>query len=306
MPRMASTRGQALPRRAALAAFALGPALLLPGCGIRLEEDAPRVPLVPTRKPIGGEEALLTLLADSARLETLAGSTEGALAASLVALHGSQRTALERALTARAVPLPTASPTPTPSASGPVATLREGELAGYLGHAAYLPCAPDLRATVSSLLAQRYAAALLLGAPVRAEAPPPLSGAAVSRLVDRLREAVWRFEVIAAQSSGSQRKLAMATLAVLQQVRDEATMAGGASNPPLGYVLPGPVTTASAARALAGPTLSDLRAAFGDELIELAETTGGSGLATVPRWLGSIEAQAHRWGVPLVAFPGLG
>ena len=52
------------PSRRLVTAGALGALVaVLSGCGIRLEDDAPRVPLVPTRSRIEGEDALVRLLA---------------------------------------------------------------------------------------------------------------------------------------------------------------------------------------------------------------------------------------------------
>ena len=46
-------------RRALLTAASLAPLALLTACRVRLEDDAPRVPLIPTREPTEDEALLL-------------------------------------------------------------------------------------------------------------------------------------------------------------------------------------------------------------------------------------------------------
>ena len=71
-------RPTSLSRRAVL----LGGVVALPlsGCGIRLEDDAPDLPLVPQRTPVAGEAALLAMLA-SLRAERPAESVPAGAAA---------------------------------------------------------------------------------------------------------------------------------------------------------------------------------------------------------------------------------
>ena len=96
---------------------------LLAGCGIRLEDDAPRVPLVPTREPIPGEAALLRLLG-AVRSASLAPVDPAApLSPALAGLHRRQAEVLHDALRQRGVPqasLPSSTPTPTASGSAGV------------------------------------------------------------------------------------------------------------------------------------------------------------------------------------------
>src|SRR3954447_26823581 len=94
------------------------------GCGIRLEDDAPRVPLVPTRTPVPAEAELVALTRATEALAELAGTVPGALAEDLAELHRRQHTVLRTTLVGAGVPAelldaqPTASGTPsgTPSA----------------------------------------------------------------------------------------------------------------------------------------------------------------------------------------------
>src|SRR5688500_13878962 len=93
-------------------------ATVLAGCGIRLEDDAPRVPLVPTREPIPGEEPLLRLLG-AVRAASLAPVDPSVpLSPVLAPLHRRQADVLRDALRQRGVPeaaLPSSSPSPSVS-----------------------------------------------------------------------------------------------------------------------------------------------------------------------------------------------
>src|SRR5512134_42930 len=66
-------------RRTVLAALGLAAvAVPLSACGIRLEDDAPRVPLIPTREPIRGEGLLLGLWLGATDLAEKAAELGGA------------------------------------------------------------------------------------------------------------------------------------------------------------------------------------------------------------------------------------
>jgi hypothetical protein len=68
-------------------------ALSLAACGIRLEDDAPRVPLVPTRKPVPGEAFMVGLWHSSSVLGEQAAALGGAASAlptRIAALHRRQ------------------------------------------------------------------------------------------------------------------------------------------------------------------------------------------------------------------------
>ncbi|MCB1251843.1 MAG: hypothetical protein KDB39_01035, partial [Austwickia sp.] len=109
-PRPSADAGR--PRRAALRGGLLaGAGLALSACGIRLEDDAPKVPLVPTRTPIPGEAELLALLH---AVSALAASAPAAYAAGL----GRQAAVLDSALRERGVPQSSLSPSPSASGSG--------------------------------------------------------------------------------------------------------------------------------------------------------------------------------------------
>jgi len=95
----------------ALATLALG------ACGIRLEDDAPHVPLVPTRKPIAGESFLVGLWRECGALADAASALGGApkaLPSVLAGLHRDQSKVLREELRRLGVPASVLDePTPT-------------------------------------------------------------------------------------------------------------------------------------------------------------------------------------------------
>jgi hypothetical protein len=321
-------------------------AMTLAACGIRLEDDAPRIPLIPTRRPIPGESFLLSLWRHSddlaVRATSLGGSATG-LPARLAALHRRQVTVLESELLRLGVPrkvLDTAAATPsattTGTASAPAAgTATTGATApsgGPTGSATAAPSvkgpkglaadeASDLGPTavaslatvpsaaiplIGSVLAQRAAAATMLGAPATWPEPSWSAPSLAASYLDSTRAAVYAFEVVAAQSlAGAQHTLALATLAALEsRSQDQESLAGASAGPPdLGYPLPFPVTTAAAARKLAAQVLTELRASIARDL---GSTGGDLGpLGALVQWLADTEVLGSHWGVKLSAFPGL-
>ncbi|SDO75500.1 protein of unknown function [Pedococcus dokdonensis] len=320
-------------------------AMALSACGIRLEDDAPRVPLIPTRAPIPGESFLLALWQHSTDLADRAASLGGAgtgLPARLAALHRRQSTVLQAELLRLGVPqkiLDEASAAPPTTATGtsttspgvtapstgspaPTATGRAtasapttgpkalaAEEASDLGPTAIasLASVPDAAVPlIGSVLAQRSAAANLLGTPVTWPEPAWSAPSLAASYLESTRAAVYAFEVVAAQStSGAQQTLARATLATLEaRASEQETLAGATAEPPaLGYPLPFQVTTPAAARKLAVQVVTDLRASVARDL---GSANGDLGpLGALVQWLGDTEVLASRWGVPLAPFPGL-
>jgi hypothetical protein len=209
--------------------------------------------------------------------------------------------------TASASPSPTGSPTasPTPSTPGGRAGLAAAEAASAATAAAFAEVEPDLRATIASLHAQRYAAATLLAGRPPTVPTDPVSGDAVVELAASTSAAIYFLEVVAARSTGTQRARADATLATLRALRADQTAGGSVPDGSLGHPLPFPVDSAADAARLARQVLTTLRAGYGEHLGPLVGTSGGAGLAAATRWLGTVEVEAHRWGVDLEPFPGL-
>jgi hypothetical protein len=326
----------------------------LAACGIRLEDDAPRLPLVPTREPVPGEAFLLGLWLGSTDLADEAsalGGAASALPARLAALHRSQADVLRTLLRTAGVPdaavrdaerrhaaAATSSPSaptsssvtspssssgspgasatsPGPSPAGPTessgapsrSTLAASEAAALSAESFAALGALDAETvtTPAAALAQRATAATLLGRapawPTQEEVSPVLASAAL----EATRAAVYGLEVAAAQSRGSQRRLATTTLATLRAraTRLQGLADDSAGPPSLGYPLPFAVTGAASARRLAQHVLSGLRASHAAAPARAAGDP--SGLVATVQWLTEAEGLCHRWGLPLEPFPGL-
>jgi hypothetical protein len=165
----------------------------------------------------------------------------------------------------------------------------------------------DAKAVVSpaAALAQRATAATLLGKAPTWPAQESVAADLAASALEATRAAVYGFEVVAAQSGGSQRRLATATLTTLRAraARLEQPAGEAATPPSLGYPLPFTVTSPRAARRLALHVLDGLRASHG----AAASGSAGdvTGLAASVQWLAEAEGLCHRWGMPLQPFPGL-
>lgn len=126
----------------------------LSGCGVHLEEDAPAIPLIPKRTPIGGESALLTLLHTTQELADALRSGEGGRRAHAFAdVHTHQAAVLDSALRRKGVPADLLAP-PT-SATGGGAVLDRERAALALVHDLYAAAPLDLLPTLASLAAAR-------------------------------------------------------------------------------------------------------------------------------------------------------
>jgi hypothetical protein len=314
-------------RRALLAVAGLGAAGALTGCRVRLEDDAPRVPLLPTRQPIPDEGALLQALADTRDLQAAAAALGGvrtATPARLAAAHARQVAVLEQVLRsarvpqaswAASAPLPSSAPTPTPTSPGspgprPKATraalaqqealaVQPGALTALAGATpAHLPL-------LAALTAQRAAAATLLHGSVHWPASSVAPRAAAPGLLAAVRSATYGLEVVAAQSGAAGRARALAVLATLRPREEQLQALAGADAdaPPLGYRLPFAVTTPASAARLARALLPDLLLSVGSAY---GTSTGdGPGLVGLLRWSAQLQAQAGAWGVAPTPFPGL-
>ena len=105
MMRRMEEGGARNPRRRALVLGALAAPVLLAGCGVRLEDDAPPLPLIPSREPLAGEDELTALTRACVALAELAQATPGATATALVPAHRRQHTVLRTTLVRRGVPV---------------------------------------------------------------------------------------------------------------------------------------------------------------------------------------------------------
>ena len=337
-------------RRTVLAALGVAAASVpLSACGIRLEDDAPRVPLIPTREPIPGEGVLLGLwlgATDLAEQAAELGGAAKALPARLATLHVEQADVLRSLLRSlgvpdrvvadaeslhraqAAAPTTTGLPAPTPaslspssqSTSAPGATPSGGPTApspASLGAAEAATLSADSLAelgrlgrdtvaTPAAALAQRAAAATLLGEPPVWPTPRSLVAPALAAdALEASRAAVYGMEVVAAQSQGGQRRLATTTLATLRARAAAQEGLAGDSAPPasLGYPLPFPVTTSGAARRLGVHVLDGLRARSAAATARAAGDV--TSLVACIQWLAEAEVLCQRWGLAPEPFPGL-
>ena len=321
-------------RRSLIAAAGLGAASLLSGCRVRLEDDAPRVPLLPTREPAPDEALLLQALTACRALQAaataLGGDRTGA-PARLAVLHGRQVAVLERVLREARVPAgsyavpPPASASSEPSVAGstgsgtatrtppartPPARSRaalatqEGlavqprSLTALAGAStAHLPL-------LSALTVQRAVAVGLLEGAVRWPSSPAAPATAAAPLLPSARAAVYGFEVVAAPSPGAARSRAVGVLATLRARTEELeAMGGSVVPPPLGYDLPFTVTTPAAAARLARVVLPELLLSLGSAYA--AGAGDRPGLTGLLHWAAQTQSQALAWGVAPTAFPGL-
>ncbi|MBT9254462.1 ferritin-like domain-containing protein [Phycicoccus sp. MAQZ13P-2] len=286
----------------------------LTGCGVRLEDDAPRLPLVPTRRPLPAQDLMTALVRDTAALAADASALGDDLGAALATAHRRQVTVLRTTLLRASVPAvdldpsPSPSPSTTPSSSTDDARRLRSDLAARESAAAaaassFAAAPAELLPTLAALHAQRVAAAALLGDPARPVGDPP-AGTGPTDAVAALRRACYLLEVAAARSGGTRRERAVVTLGVLRTLRDDAARPGQPP-PALGFPLPFTVRTGADVDRLVARATTDVRASLGAALPGLLASDAGTGLAAAARWLGAVEVEVHRWGGALVPFPGL-
>ncbi|NHA67035.1 hypothetical protein [Phycicoccus flavus] len=300
--------------RRTLLAAALGTGLTgLGGCGVRLEDDVPPLPVGPVRRRLPAEDRLTALTRDTALLAALATSLPGTLPRRLAALHRRQHTVLRTALLDERVPAdevdPSASaatsPSPTPTGTAATSALARAEDAAAAAAGRFAGVADPFRAPVAALHAQRWAAARLLGVPDRAGASPAAPDDVAEDVAALLDGAVYLLEVAAARGSEADRTRALADRESLQRLRAEVT--GGDTLPPaVGHPLPFAVRSPADARRLARTALEDLRRGLGEPVAQrLPERPRPDRFVAAARWLGTVEVRAHGWDLALRPFPGL-
>lgn len=318
------TRRGSLPTRRELlrtAALATVVAPLLVACDIRLEDDAPTLPLL-QRKSVPDEAVLVDLVRRTTALAQTAGRVPNPNDAvgKLANIHQTQADVLRSRLISAGVPnhvidgpttATTTSPTTTPTAavSAPPSTTPQDVAAGETTLlAAVLPALATVtaanRAVVASVVASCGAAAELLGATVPWPSADPLPPAAAVPLLDGTRSAAYAFQVVAAQTGGDQRAVAEGTHTDLTTRATELAGMAGSSAPvgPLGYALPYPVTAPDVAARLAGQVLTTLVAGGLAPLATLPE--GSTATTTLVRLLVGAQRLGRTWGVAPVPFPG--
>ena len=158
---------------------------------------------MPTRTPVPAEAELVALTRDTASLAALAATVPGAVAADLATIHRRQHSVLRTTLLAARCrptpstprtdrlaprpPAPPARPRPRRAAAAPrrgASALAAAEGASAAAAGTFAGVAPDLRATIASLHAQRYAAATLLAGRPPTVPLDPVGGDHVEALAD--------------------------------------------------------------------------------------------------------------------------
>lgn len=306
----------------------------LTGCSIRLERDAPQVPLVPRRQPVGGEGALLTVLSalsargpgglsvdDSTDTATTDPSDTGA--------SDTQTSDTDTPGSATADPSVTSAPTSSettalsPRAAALRAALLEAGVPVEDVEAAEAAPAPPRAEEVTALeAAVADADADLL--------PLAVSLLAARRLDDDLPESLWSeqpespwadpapartalaatraadyaFTLIAARGGQGLRPRVQDTRETLDRLATRQSSAGrdDGSDSALGYALD-PVTTRAEAEALGERSASRLVDAY---LAVVPELDGDRSAAyEVARWVELAGRQARAWGAQEQPLPGM-
>lgn len=257
-------------RRVMLTAVLALSATALPGCGVRLEDDAPDIPFVPTRKPIPGESPLLAVLG------ILEGSDE---------LYASQRAAMLReALVTAGVPTSAISAATGPTRAAEAVTAFE---------ASVRECPAIMLRLVGQLTASHRIAAGS-GAPETLWTPaattPWTAGAVAADALVATQATRYAVDIIAArQSPGRVADDMAATRQGLDRLSIRQTTAAGddVQPVPLGYQRPADLT-GTAARDWGVNAFIRMQAAYADGLDRLAEDRDAA-LETVG-WM----VEAHR------------
>lgn len=266
-------------------------AVSLGGCGVRLEDDAPDIPLLPRRTPVPGEVPLLALLsslshesADDSVPQGSAPVRAQVLRASLVELE-----------------VPTRE---LDAAEARVPTWGEGEdVAVY--ESALRECPPGLVQQVGSMAVGR-----VLRGPARlwgrdSAAAWSSTGAAVSAAADT-RAATWVLTVAAAKASGAEQTRITDLVDDLDDLLARQVSAGedDGSRAPLGYDLEASTRTPQARRELAATVLDRMAGRLVALLPDLAQDRDAA--HEVVTWAARVYRLGRPWGVTVDELPGFG
>lgn len=239
----------------------------LTGCGVRLEDDAPHIPFVPTRDPLPGEAALLAVLG------ALEGSEEE---------HAAERAMmLRRALREARVPDRELEGLRAPAAGAETVAAFEGALRD---------CGPGLLPLVGRLTATRR----ILGdaEPAALWTPAPTSpwqaGAVAAEALDATRATVYALDLVAARTSGASSTSVLRASRGLRDLVTRQTSAAGDAAPEttLGYDVPHELTAAEA-RELGSRSFERLLAAYADGLAGLGDDRDAA--LEVTEWMVTAE-----------------
>lgn len=236
------------------------------GCGVRLEDDAPDIPFVPTREPIPGESALLAML--------------GALEGSDEQYADERAELLRQALLEAQVPQDLVADVTAPATSGEVVSAFEGSIRD---------CGPGVLPLVGRLTATHR---IVAGDEELWSEPGTEAWQAREAAADALRATlatIYALDLIAARATDervSTQVLEAAKGLHRLSVR-QTTAAGEAVKPaPLGYDVPHELT-AEEGRELGRRSFERLLAAYAGTFPRL----GGdrSAALEVPQWMVTAE-----------------
>lgn len=263
--------------------LALG-VLALTGCGIRLEDDAPEVPLVPRREPIPAESALLTVLTALAT-----GDQE----------HDAVRAdALQEALASADVPAEDldAARTAVPVARGEQVIAYEAAVGG---------CPASMLTLMGSLMAGRMLDGDIPVSSWSAPAEGSFGATAVAAEALAATEAadyaMTLVEARGGEALGERTRSTRRVLADLVLVQAEAADDDGTSTA-LGYDVD-PVDGRAEATRLAQQTLTRL----GDRYVRLLPRLSAEreSASAVVGWVATVQRRARTWGVDDQVLPGM-
>lgn len=239
----------------------------LTGCGIRLEDDAPRIPFVPTREPIPGESALLAML--------------GALEASAAQYADERADLLRRALIEAQVPEDLVAGVTAPAAGGEVVSAFEG---------AVRDCGPGVLPLVGRLTATHR---IVAGVEEDFWSEPGTEAwQAQEAAADALQATLattYALELIAARATEERvsKQVLEASKGLHRLIVRQTTAAGEAVKPaPLGYDVPHELS-AEEGRELGRRSFERLLAAYASTFPHLGEDRAAA--LEVPQWMVTAE-----------------
>lgn len=290
--------------RWALCATVLGSS----GCAVRLEEDAPDVPLVPRRPKLAAEDSLIALLSQTRGLAAALAGASGEPLTSLAPIVARQGDTLHDRLLAAGVPssLLAGAPTVPPDPAAALAEAAEQAADGSVA-ARFAGVETSWAVTLMSLLSSRIAAGQWLD-DTRPPAPDDVPAAALTpAILQAWQGADYVLGVVAARADETDRTLAGESTAYVHGwlTAGYAALHGQGEPAVLAVPHPGTLDTAQGRRDYVAGAFTGVIEAYGRELRTLAEGDLAAALVEVPSALAGVATWGRAWGVPLTAFPGL-
>lgn len=254
-------------RRLVLAGALAAGVTTLSGCGVRLEDDAPHIPFVPTREPIPGESALLAML--------------GALGESDEEYAAERADLLRTALLDAQVPQDLVDGVAAPTTGGEVVSAFEGSIRD---------CGPGVLPLVGRLTATHR---ITTDAHDELWSQPGTEAWSAGKVAADARQAtlatIYALDLIAARAADE--RVSKQVLDAGQGLRQlsvrQTTAAGEAVRPaPLGYDVPHELTPQEG-RALGRRCFERLLAAYADTFSRLGDDRTAA--LEVTQWMVTVE-----------------